>query len=1043
MADMARMRAPLARAGFLVSCAVTAALSQAALAQGAPAAGAQAAQDSQSTQSTQSTKGTKKQKAAAGADGPQSTQNNTGDQLQEVVVTATGTNIAGVSAVGSESVTLDRDAILSTGMTNLHDVLQTLPQVSNTAPSGVVNFREGGTAGYNSGNITQGTAINLRGLGPQATLTLVDGHRVTPSGAASVFTEANQLPLAAIERVEVIDDGNSAIYGSDAIGGVVNYIVRRDLDGVEVTGRGTDQLHNWEEGGSITAGKTWGSLFGLGRGNVIFSVDYDRRSPLLQSATPLLSDNMTAYGGINNFIRGSSSTSTNGALNGGIGPGQPGNVGTAGAASNVAWCATSVFGSCVSYLFRGLPATGATSYAQTLADPGLADRADGSDYLGRMWRWQTALLANQDINDKVSVYFEGFWTRRNTVSEQSQYSSDVTPQITINPGSPYYITPPSGTASGPMYVNLATSSLGIPAFTTDNPDTNWTAITGVKADLAYDWKGEFSATVGRDKTCGECQIGTSFDLGAFEEAVDTGKIDPLSSTKLTSAQLAMVMGTNIQESWMGIEDYVLKFNGPLFNLPAGAVKLAVGGEFEHSTESIANGANRTDNPSLGIEESSLPPPQGYEGYGCSAPLPCPPRTEANEFAWDNIDSSSRNVASAFTELYVPLVSAANDVPFMQSLSLDGAARFDHYSDFGGTTNPKLGLTWKVNNDISWRGSWGTSFRAPSLVDINPFVFSVKADAGVVPNLTGNTSFGTNFGGTYFANAALVLGDQPNLKPERARNWSTGIDLTPHWLEHFKANITYYNIDYTNQIFSPGAAFGALFSSSLYPIYASFIHPVHNPSTCVAGQPSTYDPALLPFVNAVNIYGNVPAADYCQIQVWVDERNTNIGSSTQGGVDFSANYLVDSPFGTFTPGINLNKVTTQKLSYVAGQPETSVLGTIGNQVPWRGRANLGWNKGPVNATLFLNYVGTYLNNTPIPGRADQQVASWTTFDLNLGFDLGRLSNPGFLNGTVLSLSIQNLTGRAPPLVLTSGGVFDPNNANPYGRIVSLQASKKFN
>ena len=1039
MTEMTRMRAPLVRARFLVSCAVAAVLSQAALAQTAPPAapGPQATGDSQNTQAA-------KNKAAKGSQGPESTQGDAGNQLQEVVVTATGTNIAGVAPVGTEAVTLDRDAIQSTGMTNLHDVLQTLPQVSNAAPSGVVNFREGGTAGYNSGNITQGTAINLRGLGPQATLTLVDGHRVTPSGAAAVFTEANQLPLAAVERVEVINDGNSAIYGSDAIGGVVNYIVRKDLNGVEVTGRGTDQLHSWEEGGSITAGKTWGHLFSLGGGNVIFSVDYDHRSPLLQSASPLLSDNMLGYGGIDNRIRGSSSGTT-GAVNGGIGPGQPGNIGTAGAAGNVAWCDNyNPFTGCPNstYLFRGLPAGGASSYAQTLADPGLGDRADDSQYLGRMWRWQTALLANQEITDNVSAYFEGFWSRRNTVSQQSQYSNFASPQITIEPGSPYYITPP-GTAGGTMYVNPALASWGVPAFTTSNPDTNWTAIAGLKADLAHDWHGELSFTVGRDKTCGECQIGTSVDVGALQHAVNAQLINPLQSTPLTADQLAMFMGTNIQESWMGIEDYVLKFNGPLFSLPAGAVKLALGGEFQHATEQIANGANRTDIPDEGIFESSLAPPQGYEGIGCTAPLPCPPRTAANEFAWDNIDSSSRKVSSAFAELYVPIVSAANDVPFVKSLSLDVAGRFDHYSDFGSTTNPKIGLTWKVNDDIAWRGSWGTSFRAPSLVDINPFVFSVKEYIGAFPNLTGNNSFGTNIlPGLNLANAAFVLGDQPNLKPERARNWSTGFDLTPHWLEHFKASISYYNITYTDQIFAPSVFPGALLSQQQYALYSSFVHPVHNPSTCVAGQPSTYDPALLPFVNAVNIYGNVPAADYCQIQVWLDGRNTNIGSSTQGGVDFSANYLLETPFGIFTPGVTLNKVTTQKLSYVAGVPETSVLGTIGNQVPWRGRANLGWNKGPLSATLFLNYVGTYLNNTPIPGRSAQEVASWTTFDLNVGFDFDRLSNPGFLRGTMLSLSLQNLTDRAPPLVLTTGGVFDPNNANPYGRIFSLQASKKF-
>jgi iron complex outermembrane receptor protein len=1019
MSRMTWARSPRARVGHWVSwtVALALALAQAAQAQTAPPGKVQTTDDQ-------------------------------GEVLQEVVVTATGTNIAGVTPVGSESMTLTRDDILATGMTDLHDLLQTLPQVVNTAPTGVVNYREGGTAGY-GGDLTQGTSVNLRGLGPQATLVLVDGHRVTPTGAEGVFTEANQLPLSMVQRVEIIDDGNSAIYGSDAIGGVINYVVRKDLDGIEVSGRGTHELGDWEDGGSLTGGHKWSSLGSLGAGNFIIGLDYDERNPLLQSASPLLSDNLSAYGAPDNRIRGGSATT--GAVNGGVGPGQPGNIATPGATSDLAWCDNYSAGfppyvpaSCTSstYLFRGLPAGAATSYAQTLANPSLADRADENEYLGRLWRWQVTAFANQDINDAVSVFFEGFWTKRDTYSEQSQYSSDVTPQVTISPGSPFYIAPP-GPAGGPMYVDLATRALGVPAFSTDNPDTNWTAITGAKASLGRGWEADLSISVGRDRTCGECQIGSSLDAGALQYYVNAGTLNPLQTTPFTASQLALFMGTNVQDSQMGIEDYVLKFNGPLFELPGGPLKIAAGGEFYHNTEYIENGANRTDDLAEGIQESPLTPPNGYEGVGCAAPLPCPPRTQPNQFAWDNIDSAGREVASAFSELYIPIVGASNNVPFVKSLALDAAGRFDHYSDFGSTSNPKLGLTWKVDDDISWRGSWGTSFRAPSLTDINPFVFSVKAYIGPFPNLTGNNSFGTPVApGFNLANAAFLIGNQPDLKPERARNWSTGFDLTPHWVEHLKATITYYNIDYTNQIFSPPVFPNGLLSPSQYQLYSAFVHPVHNPANCTPGKPSTYDPALLPFVNAVNIYGAVPASDICQIQVWLDGRSTNIGSSTEGGVDFSVNYLLNSSIGNWTTGLNLNKVTSQRIAYVETQPEAGVLGTIDNLVPWRGRLSLGWNRGPWNTTLFTNYVGRYLNNTPIAGEPDQQVASWTTFDLNVGFDFGKLDNPGWLKGSQVSLSAQNLAGRDPPLVLTAGGVFDPNNANVYGRIITLQAAKKF-
>src|SRR5262249_22018139 len=161
-----------------------------------------------------------------------------------------------------------------------------------------------------------------------------------------------------------------------------------------------------------------------------------------------------------------------------------------------------------------------------------------TDYLGRRWRYQVTAFYNQEVTSALSVFFEGFWTRKDTFSYSSQYNDGGLPgQYTINPGSPYYITPP-GTAGGPMYLNYAYSAHGVPLWTVDNPDTNWTAITGLKASLWGDWTGNLSLTVGRDKTCGICNVGSHVDSGAFQHDINTGVINPLSSAPLTAAQLA-------------------------------------------------------------------------------------------------------------------------------------------------------------------------------------------------------------------------------------------------------------------------------------------------------------------------------------------------------------------------------------------------------------------------------------------------------------------------------------------------------------------------
>ncbi len=193
---------------------------------------------------------------------------------EEIVVTATGTNISGVKPTGSEAITIDQERIRATGLTTPADVVRTLPQVRNLG-----DYREGGTQG--TGNSQQGNAINLRGLGVGATRTLVDGHRVVGTGAAQNFTEANRVPMAALERIEVIADGASAIYGSDAVAGVINYVLRKDYDGLEASFRASNNSGSWEWAPSITAGTDW-DAGGLGHGNILLSYEYTHRDAYLR-----------------------------------------------------------------------------------------------------------------------------------------------------------------------------------------------------------------------------------------------------------------------------------------------------------------------------------------------------------------------------------------------------------------------------------------------------------------------------------------------------------------------------------------------------------------------------------------------------------------------------------------------------------------------------------------------------------------------------------------------------------------------------------------
>jgi iron complex outermembrane receptor protein len=945
-----------------------------------------------------------------------------GTSVKEVVVTATGTNIAGIAPVGSETVAISRSQVLSTGVTTLNDLMVKLPQVSSlSSPNG--NLKLGGTAGY-GGNTVQGTAVNLRGIGAQATLTLVDGHRLAMSGTASTFTEANQVPIAALQTVEIIADGNSAIYGSDAVGGVINFVTRKDYDGAQANARATFVDGYNEYGASLTVGHTWEELGHLGRGNFILSYDFDDRQAMPDSTHPYMQNVLTQYGGWDRRILG-----TNGAVNGGVGPGQTSNQALPGALTSIGYCsqwvgffnACNPFGS-ATYVYFSPPAgngVGLTA-ADLSSTPSLGDPALVTDYLGRMRRHQVTAFFNQELTPEISFYAEELFTKRDTFSRGSQYGSPFNMNTIIRPGDLFYIAPPAAppgsSYGGPEYVAYNFQAHGAPNWATDNPDSLSTTIVGFKATLPRDWSADLSFVYGIDHACGVCQINDNVDIGAFQHQVDIGGINPYSSAPLTAAQLATFIGSNIQQSHMIVEDGVLKLNGSLFALPGGEVKLAVGGEYYFNKEHLQNGANR----SPGEQGAYAPVPNGY-----------------NIFIWDNNTNLSRNVVSAFGELFVPVVGEANALPFVKAFNVDAAARFDHYSDFGDTTNPKVSAAWQVTDDFRFRGSWGTSFRAPALTDINPFVFSAKVAIPGFLNFTGNPAYGPMFG----ANVAFVIGAQPGIQPERAHNWSTGFDYNPNWFKGFSLSATYFSINYTNQIVSPPVFPGALLNPTLAVQYAAYLHPVPANPGCTG--PADYNAEQKAYASTIGIYGNPTPAQICSLNVWLDGRETNAVGTTETGLDMTADYRFDIGQDSVNLNATVTRFITQKLQQISTAPITSVLGTYGYLVPWRGRGDITWMHGPLAANLFINYVGSYLNNTPTPGTAQTTVPAWVTFDASLTFQIDRLSKANWARNLRLQASAQNLFDRTPPLVLTGGyGAFDASNANVFGRMVSLQVTKDF-
>ncbi|WP_160736752.1 TonB-dependent receptor domain-containing protein [Altericroceibacterium endophyticum] len=884
-------------------------------------------------------------------------------------------------------------------------MVRTLPQVRNLG-----EFREGGTQGGN--NNQQGNAINLRGLGQAATLVLVDGHRISNTGASQTFTDANVVPLAALERVEVIADGASAIYGSDAVAGVVNFVVRKDYEGLEATFRASNSNGGWELTPSITGGTTW-EAGSLGRGSIIASYEYSHRDAYRRGKNPYLRQDLTRFGGYDDRLNGTTATA---GFNGNIvvptadpdGPGPllpPTNSAIPLAGAN---------------LYYGLPE--GTNANLTLADlalnqPDLLDSSDFSDYTGEMKRHQVSAYLRQELGSSVEVFLQGSYNKRSTISATSQgvitnvqlrpvlYDPATnTPTDTPNP---YYI---EGLAADALTVQYnMIDSIGLNNWTGDNKSYHITG--GVTVKLPWQWEMDAYYTYGRDKACNYCQLGTNINFAALQYQIDIGAINPLDNvTGLSPALIASITGDNIQRSGSGIDDLVVKFDGPLFELPGGTVRAAVGGERNKVYNYNINGANRL-----------------YD----------------NTFQLDTDENSSRGdrtINSAFGEIYVPLISDDMDVPLIQSLTVSGAVRYDDYSDVGSTTNPKISGTWEISDALSLRGSWGTSFRAPNLPDVNPSAISS----------------GGTFG--YFYNGAdpriaqgpitvgYITGANPVITPESAETWQIGGDFEP--INGLRFSATYYNIVYEDRIASPDV-FGALFNPLSYPDYlgyADFIYPINNPASCTVGDPSTYDPVLAGFLDRTLLYGN-GFPNPCGVAVLLDGRNTNLAATRQDGLDLQANYVHPIDGGAITFNLATNTVLSNEQQVNPDDPFMDRLGYYSSPIKWRGRGSVGLNYHGFSALLFANYTGGYTNDQAVDDQAQSvapvEIGSYTTFDLNLSYRAdfdGRLGD--ILSNLRGSVNIQNLTDKAPRLAYTAGSVFNAAYSSPFGRTVTLQISMGF-
>ncbi|HKU14059.1 MAG TPA: TonB-dependent receptor [Steroidobacteraceae bacterium] len=378
-------------------------------------------------------------------------------------------------------------------------------------------------------------------------------------------------------------------------------------------------------------------------------------------------------------------------------------------------------------------------------------------------------------------------------------------------------------------------------------------------------------------------------------------------------------------------------------------------------------------------------------------------------------SVGRNVTSAFAEFHVPLAKV---------LDLSAAVRWDSYSDFGDTTNPRIGLLWSVGETLKVRGSYSHSFRAPTVMELNT---SSQGTVGVIafdfvaPSGVGNVP------------ALLMSGARTDLEPERAKTTSFGFDFAPAAVRGLIFGATYYRIDYTDRILTPPFARTVLTRPDVY-----------------GGLISTFasDAEVQAFVNAAVATGasffdgTAAQTGIAGVRHVYDIRQQNAAKLRQDGFDLTAAYRVD--LGGVGLSLRLNATNVQHIltSYRGASQDADQVATYGNPPKVRLRGDVGLDTRIWSLNAALNSYDGYTNNLLA---ANQPVDSWLTLDLSARLDFGAWLAAPAANGLTLQLSAQNILDEDPPFVdlgLPQSVRYDSANASPLGRFLALQLRKQW-
>lgn len=895
-------------------------------------------------------------------------------------IVVTGSRLSNPALAQAAPLTVISPAeIASTGQLTIENVLNEYPQLIPST-TGASNNPGGGQAN-----------IDLRGLGSTRTLLLVNGRRWIPADTTQVV-DVNTIPTALLERVDIVTGGRSAIYGSDAIAGVVNFVTKQDFEGIG--GNASYRINQAGDGGTADLNLLLGHNFADGRGNITLYGDYTKRDSILQSARSYTNQAYTDDG------------------DGGL---------TAGGSGSIPAGRFSINGS--SYKF-----TDGGGYSPYSSSTDAYNYAPENYLQVPLKRVMVYGQTHYDASDHLKIYAEGSYVDSKVKNQLA--STPFTGTVTVQTDSPYLSsatqallasTDTDGDGYTDINVYRRMTEVGDRISTTNS--RSYRALLGFKGEITGDWNYDAYYSYARTKIV-ETQTG-NISRSRLEQALDT--------TYDASGNLVCVDQSN------GCVPANIFGTGTLSDAAVNFISITTRNESE-ITEQVAN-ASITNNQlfDLGWGGGAAGLAFGFEWrreHGAYNPDEELSSGDVVGFNASSAVSGGYSVKEEFVEMDVPLLG---DKPFIDKLGLTGAFRHSDYTSSAGSVNTfSVGGVYAPVHDLTFRAQYSTAVRNPTIYNLysgsaqgyysatDPCTTSAATTNASLAAQCVATGVPTSLLGTAYDGGNSQIegysGGNSSLKAEKSQTLTLGVVLQPRFLRNFSLTVDYYRVHIDDYITTVGV-------TNLL-------------RACYGDASNGYTPYDTSYCSALQ-----RGSDYTIVATNTLE---NSGGLTTRGIDFEAQYRQPLGFDLFGKGestlnfrLSGTRLIEWKINPLVSVPDLTVscAGKFGLNCgnPYaklRLNGRVTWNTDPMTLSLNWRHLSAVTDDDDTTVYSVERIPAYDYFDLSASFDIQKKFT--------WTVGINNLANKKPPIL---GDNQEQSNTYPstydvYGRAFFTSVSFKY-